>query len=168
MFFSSGSTSAVLQTRRHPLWSGCAASGVGIMGIQNLEIGVVDALDHLLMAPVESSLGRATTAQKSDAADEEAPEQGGLLIFALILALRPKIALPKRPQDDAFSPRTFRPRSRLFDPTFWRSTFLTLTQPCDDHQLHHWMIEVQWMTVMSECVRVHIFSTSTGRSAVPP
>ena len=51
MFFSSGSTSAVLQTRRHPLWSGCAASGVGIMGIQNLEIGVVDALDHLLMAP---------------------------------------------------------------------------------------------------------------------
>lgn len=53
MFFSSGSTSAVLQTRRHPLWSGCAASGVGIMGIQNLEIGVVDALDHLLMALVD-------------------------------------------------------------------------------------------------------------------
>ena len=108
------------------------------------------------------------TGQKSDAADEEAPEQGGLLIFSLSFAPSPKNVLPKRPQDDAFSPRTFRPRSRLFDPTFWRSTFLTLTQPCDDHQLHHWMIEVQWMTVMSECVRVHIFSTSTGRSAVPP
>ena len=34
------------------------------MGIQNLEIGVVDAFDTRLMAPVESSLGRATDGPK--------------------------------------------------------------------------------------------------------
>lgn len=49
MFFSSGSTSARLQTAAIPF--GVGTSGVGTFHLQNTEIGVEDVLDHHLMAP---------------------------------------------------------------------------------------------------------------------
>ena len=64
------------------------------------------------------------TARKSDAADARAPEQGGLLFSPRSFALRAKNHRRERPQGDAFSPRTFRPRPLQFEARNFRALFL--------------------------------------------
>lgn len=88
------------------------------------------------------------TARKSDAADARAPELGGSPIFPRSFAPGAKIALPKRPQDDAFSPRTFRPRPLQFDPVISGPCFWTLISH-PDYFTHGHQLSVMTVSVVS-------------------
>ena len=68
-------------------------------------------------------------ARKRVSADEEAPEQGDLLIFPRSFAPGAKNPRRESPQGDTFSPRVVCPRSRVFGPIISGPGFPSLTQP---------------------------------------